>query len=53
MAFAQNANALIPGVPVYQLVGLQETEGNLGANIGLTRTNSDSSALSDLVTVAP
>ena len=52
MAFAQNANALIPGVPVYQLVGLQETEGNLGANIRLTRTNSDSSALSDLVTVA-
>lgn len=52
MAFAQNANSLIPGQPVYQLVGLHETEGNLGADIVLTRTNADESGLADLVTVA-
>ena len=52
MTFAQNANALIPGQPVYQLVGLHETEENLGADIVLNRTNADDSGLSDLVTVA-
>lgn len=52
MTFAQNANALIPGTPVYQLVGLHETEDNLGADIVLNRTNADTSDLRDLVTVA-
>ncbi|WP_162534004.1 SipW-dependent-type signal peptide-containing protein [Dietzia lutea] len=52
MSFAQNANALIPGVPVYQLVGLHEAEGNLGADIVLKRTNADTSALKDVVKVA-
>ena len=52
MMFAQNANALIPGTPVYQLVGLHETENNLGADIVLNRTNPDNSDLSNLVTVA-
>jgi predicted ribosomally synthesized peptide with SipW-like signal peptide len=52
MTFAQNADSLIPGEPVYQLVGLSEAEGNLGADVVLTRTNADESGLSDLVTVA-
>ena len=52
MMFAQNANALIPGQPVYQLVGLHETQENLGADIVLNRTNADTSDLRDLVTVA-
>lgn len=52
MTFAQNANALIPGVPVYQLVGLQEVEGKLGADIVLKRTNADTSDLKDVVKVA-
>ncbi|MFJ6111321.1 SipW-dependent-type signal peptide-containing protein [Dietzia maris] len=52
MSFAQNANSLVPGVPVYQLVGLQEVEGKLGGDIVLKRTNSDDSALKDLVKVA-
>lgn len=52
MSFAQNANALIPGVPVYQLVGLHEVEGNLGADIVLKRTNVDTSDLRDVVKVA-
>ncbi|OAH43499.1 hypothetical protein AYJ66_04385 [Dietzia cinnamea] len=52
MTFAQNANALVPGVPVYQLVGLKEVEGKLGGDIVLKRTNSDESTLKDLVKVA-
>lgn len=52
MSFAQNANSLIPGVPVYQLVGLHEVEGNLGAKIDLKRTNADTSVLKDVVKVA-
>ncbi len=52
MSFTQNANALIPGVPVYQLVGLHETKKNLGADITLTRTTADTSKLANLVEVA-
>ncbi|MGN0099855.1 MAG: SipW-dependent-type signal peptide-containing protein [Dietzia sp.] len=51
LTFAQNANSLIPGVPVYQLVGLNEVEGKLGADIVLKRTNADNSALKDVVKV--
>ena len=51
MTFAQGANKLIPNEPVYQLVGLKETEGNLGADIVLSRTNSDVSPLADYVSV--
>lgn len=52
MAFAQKADSLIPNKPVYQLVGLQETDGNLGADIVLKRTNADKSPLAPHVTVA-
>lgn len=52
MTFTKNANALIPGVPVYQLVGLRETKENLGADITLTRTTSDAGKLANLVKVA-
>jgi len=52
MSLTQNANALIPGVPVYQLVGLHETKKNLGADITLTRTTADTSKLANLVKVA-
>ncbi|MCT1435232.1 SipW-dependent-type signal peptide-containing protein [Dietzia maris] len=52
MSFTQNANSLIPGEPVYQLVGLRETEGKLGADITLTREGTDTSDLGGLVSVA-
>lgn len=52
MTFAQQADSLVPGQPVYQLVGLHEVEGNFGADIALTRTNADTSLLADLVSVA-
>ncbi|UPW03055.1 SipW-dependent-type signal peptide-containing protein [Rhodococcus pyridinivorans] len=51
MTFTQQANALVPAEPVYQLVGLQEVEGNFGADITVTKTNADTSALANLVTV--
>ncbi len=52
MTFAQQADALVPGEPVYQLVGLQEVEGNFGADIVLSKDNADASGLAGLVTVA-
>ncbi|MDV6298620.1 SipW-dependent-type signal peptide-containing protein [Dietzia maris] len=51
MTFAQGANKLIPNEPVYQLVGLLETEGNLGADIVLDRAKSDTSPLAQHVSV--
>lgn len=51
MTFTQQANALVPAEPVYQLVGLREVEGNFGADITVTKTNADTSALANLVTV--
>ncbi|MFD6855996.1 SipW-dependent-type signal peptide-containing protein [Rhodococcus sp. NPDC060090] len=52
MTFAQQAEALVPGEPVYQLVGLQEVEGNFGADIALSKESADASPLAGLVTVA-
>ncbi|TCN50936.1 putative ribosomally synthesized peptide with SipW-like signal peptide [Rhodococcus sp. SMB37] len=52
MTFAQQADALVPGEPVYQLVGLQEVENNFGADIELSKDNADGSGLANLVTVA-
>lgn len=51
MTFAQGANTLIPNEPVFQLVGLQETEANLGASIVLDRTKADTSPLAQHVSV--
>lgn len=52
MEFGPASTALVPGVPVFQLVGLHEAEGDLGADITITQQALDSNALTDKVAVS-
>lgn len=49
LAFGAASTALVPGQPVFQLVGLQETKGNLGAKITAKQEAVASNALTSKV----
>lgn len=52
MEFGPSSTALVPGVPVFQLVGLHEAEGDLGADITITQTALDANPLTNKVAVS-
>ncbi|MBB1030234.1 hypothetical protein G6027_04905 [Dietzia sp. SLG310A2-38A2] len=52
MQFGPASKSLVPGVPVYQLVGLHENKGNLGADITIAQQSVASNALTSKVAVS-
>ncbi|AVZ40325.1 MULTISPECIES: SipW-dependent-type signal peptide-containing protein [unclassified Dietzia] len=52
MQFGPASKALVPGVPVYQLVGLRENKGNLGANVTISQQSVATNALTSKVAVS-
>ncbi|MDZ4234702.1 MAG: SipW-dependent-type signal peptide-containing protein [Dietzia sp.] len=52
MQFGPASKALVPGVPVFQLVGLHEEKGKLGADITITQQSVPSNALTSKVAVS-
>lgn len=51
MEFGPASEALVPGVPVFQLVGLHEEKGDLGADITITQTALTTNPLTSQVAV--
>ncbi|MDX2358914.1 SipW-dependent-type signal peptide-containing protein [Dietzia sp. PP-33] len=52
MQFGPASTALVPGQPVFQLVGLHEEKGKLGADITVAQQSVASNALTDKVAVS-
>lgn len=52
MQFGATSKALIPGVPTYQLVGLKETKGKLGAGVTIAQQSVESNRLTSQVAVS-
>ncbi|WP_440220175.1 SipW-dependent-type signal peptide-containing protein [Dietzia sp. MNB45] len=52
MQFGPASTALVPGQPVFQLVGLHEEKGNMGADITITQQPIDSNNLTSKVSVS-